>query len=390
MKKSGKLERILLRLQVLTLCGIPVAQILELTTLASALFTLTFLLTVGLWMGAVNRRLRHSNALVILILLLSALAVTGNALMTGTAVSPAYFKKLIMFWMTILLLGAMTEFSPSREDVRFTLNCSGVLSLFLVGMYLLRRPQMHLLNGIVTGYLTFHFTNPNLTAGFLGALCMLQLIHASWETGWKRWVHLFLGAGMLLFVIRTRARNGLLSVLFFLLFWLFGRRSRRLSGLAAAGITMLPLLFAVGYLLLVESAEAAELFSFLTSEGKDLDSRAGIWRFALEAVSASPILGDYSGISGGTGASQMHNSHLDILASYGGVVFLLVWLFLTAVLAGEQGTGRVHFLCQAALGAMLLSGTGEAMLFSGGMSIYIFAGLLRMLMNFDFEGTETA
>jgi len=34
---------------------------------------------------------------------------------------------------------------------------------------------------------------------------------------------------------------------------------------------------------------------------------------------------------------------------------------------------------------MLLSGLGEAILFSGGMGIYLYAGIFRVLANFDFE-----
>ena len=35
---------------------------------------------------------------------------------------------------------------------------------------------------------------------------------------------------------------------------------------------------------------------------------------------------------------------------------------------------------------LLLTGMGEAMLFSGGLGVYIFAGVLRMLANYDFAG----
>lgn len=388
-------EPLFIRLQILSLAGIMAIQALGNPAIASLLFTITFLLTLGLWLTTAAKRISSSNLLAISILAVSCISVCANALMTGTVVSFGYFKKVIMFWSTILLFGAMGEHQPRWEDVRFLFRWNTVLACFLIGMYLLRRDQMHLLNGMVTLYLTFRFTNPNLAAVFLSSVCMIELIQAAaMQRKMEKCFHMALAGCFLFFVFETRARNAQLALVFFWLMFLsvglFPRWRPEMRGWMTALITLFPLAFAMGYLLLVNTPAVQDMFSFLIGEGKDLDSRVDIWRFALQSFASSPLTGAYSQISGGTGASQLHNSHLDILASYGAPVFGLVMLLVFRTLYGKRRLrgGRIHFLCQIGFAAILLSGTGEAMLFSGGMGIYLFTGVLLMLANFDFDNGD--
>lgn len=376
-------DSLLLRLEFLAVWLLVAALVLGQNALASLLFTMTFFLTFGLWLVKAAERV---DGLAVAILLLSGLAVCGNALLSGTAVSFSYIRKLIMFWSTILLLSVVKDHQPEPREVRFLFRGNTLLACFLLGMYLVKGQALYRINGIITGYLTFGFTNPNLAAVFLSAICMVELIRAGTVRGKKKLAHLLLGAVLAFFVSETKARNAQVILVVFLAVSCLGRVStggfpgRRTPGLLAAA----PLLFALGYLLLVSADWVQSLFSFLAGEGKGLDSRVWIWKFALEAFLASPLLGAYSQISGGTGASQMHNSHLDILASYGVPTFLLVWQLLRRLLEGD-GKGGSAAVCRGAFFALLLSGLGEAILFSGGMGIYLYAGLLRLLANFDFE-----
>lgn len=384
------MDTLLVRLSVLALDGIVVTQVLSLTALASTLFTLTFALTVSLWLVTAVRRISSRNLLVLWLMLLSGFSVGLNALLTGTAVTPPYLKKLIMFWSTLLLLGAAAEYEPDRADVRFVLGCNTALAVFLTVLFLLRREQMFLINGLVTPYLTFRFTNPNLAAVFLSAVCILELIAAAADgTRRGQWGHILLAAVLGVFVGLTRARNARLLLGVFCLVYglmgLFPRWKPCLRRWMALLLSLGPLLFAAAYLLMIHSPGVREGLDFLAGEGKGLDSRVEIWRFALEAVHNTCFLGAYSQISGGTGASQMHNSHLDILASYGVVVLALVCVLLAWVLCDprHRQKRRLPFLCRMGFGAMVLSGLGEAMLFSGGMGVYLFAGIMLLLANYD-------
>lgn len=379
-------DRLLIRLQCLTLAGIIVMQALGKEAVASRLFTLTFVFTFALWLVRLAGGLSKQSLLAIMLLIASGISVSANALLSGTVVSFSYMKKLIMFWSTLVCFAAVCEYRPTEKDIRFVFQWNAFLACFLTAMYFAGKPQMYLLGGRVSAYLTFRFTNPNLAGVFLAAICMIEAIHAAAAEKYRTKLSHFLLAGMMaFFAFQTQSRNAQLLLLFFFLFFT-GKRSQ-MNGRMAAWIVMLPFLFALGYLLLVYTPAAQMLFSFLIGEGKDLDSRVKIWQFALNAFSASPFFGAYSEISGGTGTSQMHNSHLDILASYGAPVFGLFCVFLVSVLRdnGARKTGCLSSLCRIGFSALLLSGIGEAMLFSGGMGIYLFAGVLRMLANSDLE-----
>ncbi len=368
---------LLVRGLILTESCVVFAQVLGKSGIASLFFTLTFPLTGALWLVTAWKKLDLTNLLVLGILLVSGGCVAGNALGAGTAVFGGYFKKLIMFWCTLLLFGAMEAYVPEKEDVSMLVRCCRVLAVFLTGMYLFRREEMHLLNGIVTESLTFRFSNPNLTAVFLSALSMILWIRGAWEKGMARLLSAAMAGVLAVFVWETRARNGQLLLLFFGAFCLFRRlfpgSRAKFTGLAAA-----PLAFALVYLWLVPKFTELGWFSFLVGEGKGLDSRVEIWRFALKYVAASPLLGSYSQISQGSGASQMHNSHVDILASYGVLTLVLVCLFLWDLL-GKNDKTPWNRLSRDGFGALLLSGLGEAVLFSGGLGVYVFGGCLLML-----------
>lgn len=386
-----RLDGLLIRLIMLCLVGIVALQVLGKPELASVLFTLTFFLAAALWILEAAERMGDIKRLALWILLCSAGAVCCNALGTGTAVSGGYFKKLILFWTAVLCFSAVAEGKWDARTVGFLFRWNTALAFFLVGAFLLRREQMFRINGIVTVYLTFGFTNPNLAAAFLSAIGMMEWIR--WKMpGRRRWLHWLLGMALTFFVWQTRARNarlilgGFLAVLALLQYrpgW-----EPRLGKRGAAAVSWMPMMFAGAYLLLISVPLVQRLFSFLAGEGKGLDSRVEIWRFALEAVAEAPLTGAYSQISGGSGASQMHNSHLDLLASYGVPVLVLTCVFLARILCTEGKKGRLHFLCQTGFGAMLLSGLGEAMLFSGGMGICLYAGMLLVLAGFDFDGEE--
>ena len=381
-----QIERRLFGLQLAMLAGIIVFQALGQRDLAGKLFNVTFFLTFLLWMNRAAGRMDRKDGLVLAILALSGICVCVNGLLTGTAVSFSYFKKLMMFWTTLLFFTAMEDYEGGARAVERVFRWSDGLSVFLIAVFALRREEAQTLNGIVTMYLTFGFTNPNLTAVFLASLCMLELLQAA--RSWKGMLHLCLGGILAGFVYLTRARNAQLILVFFLVGLLAAKvlpeRSLRVSTTAAVVLTGAPLVFALGYLKLASSSWAEQTFSFLIGEGKGLDSRMDVWSLAVNAFRQSPLVGAYSQISGGTGASQMHNSHLDLLASYGVAVFVLTWLFLILQLRG--GGGRWSFCCRLCFASLLLAGLGEAMLFSGGMGVYLFGGIFLMLKKADLGG----
>lgn len=70
----------------------------------------------------------------------------------------------------------------------------------------------------------------------------------------------------------------------------------------------------------------------MSSEGKGIDSREKIWARAFAAFGNSPIFGAYSEIRGENGAYQMHNSHVDVLVSYGVLPFVIMVVILSKIM----------------------------------------------------------
>ena len=390
--KPERMDRLLLKMLYLDVAAIVAAQTLGLDALVSALFTLTFPLTVLLWLRSVREKLTVLDLLALLTVFLAAVSVLLDALGAGAVLTASYGKKLIMFAMTLLLFQAMYRFDGSADVAGLVKGLGDILTLWLLGMYLLQRERMFYIGGRLSGYLTFGFTNPNLAAMVLSCLYMLQGCRL-FETERKhRAVHLGLAAVLMFFLWQTRSRNCLLATAVFTGGWVLlafckGKRLR-IPGWLAATVSVLPGLFVVGYLGLVSMEDVPEFVTFFLGEGKRLDSRMAVWGPALEALRDSPIIGAYCRISGGAGSSQMHNSHLDIAASYGIPVLVLSCLLLGAYLyqGGREYPDRERFCAILAFGCCLLLGLGEAAVFSGGLGIYLFAGMFLLLA----KGEETA
>lgn len=390
--KPERVDSILLKLIYLDAAAVVVLQTLGLDALVSALFTLTFPLTVLLWLRSVREKLTVLDLLALLTVFLAAVSVLLDALGAGAVLTVSYGKKLVMFAMTLLLFQAMYRFDGSADVAGLVKGLGDILTLWFLGMYLLQRERMFYIGGRLSGYLTFGFTNPNLAAMVLSCLYMLQGCRLFGTERKRRAVHLGLAAVLMFFLWQTRSRNCLLAAAVFTVGWILLALSKgkdlRFPGWLAAVVSLLPGLFVAGYLGLVSMEEVPEFVTFFLGEGKRLDSRMAVWGPALEALRDSPIIGAYCRISGGAGSSQMHNSHLDIAASYGVPVLVLSCLLLGAYLyqGGREYPDRERFCATLAFGCCLLLGLGEAAVFSGGLGIYLFAGMFLLLA----KGEETA
>jgi O-antigen ligase len=167
------------------------------------------------------------------------------------------------------------------------------------------------------------------------------------------------------------------------------RRCSRLPGWFAALVAVLPIFFVLIYVAVIDSPIVQSLFAFMDSKGKELNTRLVVWLPALEKVLLSPVFGSYSQISQFSQEAehiQMHNSHLDVLASYGFPVLVLVCFLLYRLLRGEHTQPSRHETAlRLCFSGTLLVGIGEAALFSGGLGIYIFAGIFLLLCNRESE-----
>lgn len=390
-----KLDTNLFKALYLITAGIVVTQVLDLDSLTSMLFMLTFPITVLLWLRSVRKTLTGTDILMLAAAILASVNVLLDISISNADVSFDYIKKLIMFIMSLLFLQTANRVHVGNEFVSFINRLVDFLTVFLIIMYFLDYTQMHLLNGYVTVYLTFRFTNPNLTALFMTCLYMLEVYRLFTPERWYwKLLHVLMAVFLAVFVWQTQSRNCLLVLVLFTAAsaWLIfrGRRNLKIGKLWAALIAAFPVLFMAAYMLVVNTAWAQKLFAFLVGEGKKLNSRVKIWTPALETLRESPLIGSYCGVSDGTGISQLHNSHLDIAASYGILVLVLVLILLTRYLHqnGKVYRNKSSYLYMLSFACTILLGMGEAALFSGGLAIYVFIGSFLLLANRELPWKE--
>lgn len=381
-----KIDMLLYKALYLVVFGIVITQTLVMENITSMLFLMTFPLTVFIWIRSVRKTVSQNDLLVLGAIVLAATNVLLNAGLTNTALDFSYLKKLIMFSMTLLFFQAAYRFRANEELTRFINGIVDMLSVFLIVMYFWQTSQMHMLNNRVTVYLTFRFTNPNLTALFITCLFMLKIYRLFSPAKWYIKICHTVEALLLgWFVVETQSRNSLLILLVFtavsgiLIFR--SKRSLLIGKGWACAIVLAPAVFLVAYMTLITSQWVQELFSFIVDVGKGLDSRMDIWGPGITALAQSPIIGAYSQISHGKGNAQMHNTHLDIAASYGIVVLILVCILLVKYLhqRGRRYANKAEYIYILGFGCATLLGIGEAAVFSGGLAIYVFAGAFLLL-----------
>ena len=368
-----KVDRALLKALAALAAGMAVLQVFGQDSLTSVLFYLIFPLTVALWLRAVRKSVTGNDILVALTAVLALICVLMDCAISRGQLSFDYLKKGIMLAMTLLFFQAASRMRADAGTVYFVHLVADLLTVAFAVTFLLRREQMYLFNGVASDYLTFGFSNPNLATLFLTMLYMLRLCRMISDGKWRHGI--WAAALLLYFVVETGSRNALLTVAVFtvLVFCLRKKEKLHLGGVAAGLLAWIPIVFAAIYMILIRTDWFQSIFVFLSGEGKGLDSREEIWKRAWEAIVRSPLIGAYYAISDGAGVSQMHNSHLDIAASYGVAVLALVCVLLRRWLE----SGRNCYILGFA-GALLL-GLGEAAVFSGGLGIYIFAGIFLLL-----------
>lgn len=385
-----KLDSNLVKLLLIIEAGIIVTQTMNLDDATSMLFLLTFPLTVFLWIRSVRQKMVGQDLLVLLTAMVAVINVLLDLIVSNGRFSFDYIKKLVMFIMTLLFLQTAYRMHINQELIRFINRLADILTTFLIAMYFTANSEMHIINGYVTGYLTFRFSNPNTTGLFLTCLYMLEMYRLFARERWYvKLIHIIMAAFLAWFIVETQSRNCMLALAAFTAacFWLEFRSRRRLriTRFWSVIIAWFPVLFVVAYMLLVYTPWVQNLFSFLVDVGKGLDSRMRIWMGAVESITNSPLIGSYYAISEGTGTAQLHNSHLDIAASYGIPVLVSVAFLLTQYLhqKGRYYADKESFSYILSFACAILLGLGEAALFSGGLGIYIFVGLFLMLSNRD-------
>lgn len=383
-KKQGTL---LLKTIYAMIAVVIFAQSLGIPTVSSVAFYCIMLLSVAFWFFQAQKKLTKPELLTIFVVMLACVNVLVDGLLHMELLEGADFVKIASFVLALLYFSALSQYRANRKLVEYLFRLNTLIALYCLAICLVNWRQMHLYNNIDSRYLTLRFSNPNLTAIFLLCCTLMELIRTNQLVKKKKKVfHLALSCGMIFLLWQTRSRNCLIALMAFLVvfLWLrfFSRKKQpRMSGPVIACVVLGPLVLAIVYMLVVYSPGFNQLFSFLLSDGKRLDSRYTIWQYAWSVFFKSPLIGSFSQVLHGTSQFHMHNSHLDILASYGLPILALFCLLEYRLLATARNgaTTRTAQLAVWAFGALMLTGMGEVAIFSGGLGIYAYVGIFLLV-----------
>lgn len=366
-------------------------QMLNVHSLTSLFLYPTLLLTVGLWGIQLSKSIDKTDIIIMLIIVISFVNVLINGILNEAVISISYIKKTLLFDIVCIYLQVMNRKRCNLEDklyIYFTFD--SISFLFLVAYFLQGRFK-YFINGKISNYLSFLFSNPNLVAMILLGLFIFQTINLLKETNKNQRIYRGIMSFLLfLFIMETKARNTQLVMIGYLIVYSvinFTDIKFKFDKWLSLGVAIFPLIFFSIYMLVIDSPIIKGLFGFMEDVGKGLNSRLKIWVPGFEGFIQSPIIGNYYGISNGTGASHLHNSHLDIMASFGIIVLILVciYLYLLVWQKGRRYSSRENQSYMLGFCSMLLLGMGETGLFSGALATFVLMSSFLVLSHEGFR-----
>lgn len=335
----------------------------------SRLFSLTFvILAINFIVVLINRQNKSELFLLLCLLLLGLISV----LLGARTITFEYLKKYLIFSSTPILFYVISNTKFNKSIMSFIYFIVFIESLLFI-FYYFYNPSYYA-NG-----LTLNFSNPNALAMWLmHPVLFLAIFTYFFRNSFVRIINMVMIAFLLQMIIETRTRSVFIALLAFVILFLL----IQFNGNIKIGTPMIiffalyPLGFAFVYLTIVYSPWIQNLFGFLVSTGKNLDSRVAIWNQALHMLKNSILFGNYYDISiSGLTWSQLHNSHLDILATFGIFVFSLFFVLILTVIKkiAIGAKSRIQKTAIMAFFAVLVMSSAEAALVSGSMGLYVFS-----------------
>lgn len=388
MKKTREIQlnfSFFIQAEIIIVALIVISTILGQKTIVSLGVTLGFLVSLGYTMLRIRRK-NFDGTIILLIILASINVILNGLVSTEAQLGFGYFKKLFMFIAFVLMLYYAQEDQVSNETRQVLLKIPCLCTVLLVLSYFMGNSVQY------GGGITLGFSNPNFTGMWLLHLLiyMFLLVVSSESKAGMRFVGvLFIGA-IIWLIILTKARSCYVGLVTFVILCVLGfllKPVRILKQQMLLVIVVLPIILVFIYQYLLNSAWFLDIFSFMVSEGKGLDARLKVWQPALEIFQKNFILGDYCGVSSGTGMSQLHNTHLDVMCSYGIIPLILFMkqLFVVGKKTTISCTSYFNYCAMCGYLAIIITGGFEAAVVSGSMGMNTLTIGLIILANYKGE-----
>lgn len=384
MRNDSKIISNMFTLLIMISCAIAFFTVIKQYNVVSLLFAISFV--VIFCRIFMLYKSCSMNIAFILLIGVTVVNVIINCLVNDGEFSVMYMRKLVMFLCFCFLqyYAAFSEYKFSPRTICLIEKIPVLVGVFFVVSYYLFGNTERIAGGIILG-----FSNPNFTGMWLFHFFLYGFYFMYNNLKKNKWCLLYIPfiVAIINLIIESLTRSCLISILIFavLIFWT-GILKRKINKIILFVIVFFPIIYMIIYMNVVNSEWFENMFSFVISEGKSLKSRLYIWSRSLKIFYKSPILGDYFGISSGTGQSQLHNTHLDILCSYGIVTLVLyIKLLFDVILKTYDNVKNIsNNILFCAFCATIIQGSFEAAIVSGSMGLnYLTIGFLVLINRKD-------
>ena len=364
--------------------GIVFSTVKEQPSLTSHLITVTFIYTLFLYIKEYSSNRSFSFNLIVIA---SAFLLFLNVSVSGFG-DFNYYKKAIMYISTLMLMVYSFNVHINPKTIVFAI----IINAFIGIVYLTTYQQgFTLFEGEML--LTLNFSNPNMAGLFILNTILYLLLSFSTLCKPRKFIPTLVLSALLIpllislcrILTLTGCRSAMIALLFFIFFIvmdiIFGRRFR-LKKWMMAFIAVAPFVFVFVYVIYASSITFDVSFG-IENAGKTAVTRLAIWKPIIDNFFHYFTFGDYYGISNGTGMSQLHNTHLDIFASYGMLPLILYILLVVKILwqSYKRANTRFHRASVYAFIACMVTGTFEAGFVAGSGGLFILTNGFILLAN---------
>jgi len=348
---------------LLSVFGIVLFTITKQSGLVSLLFYGTFLL---LLLGIVQQVVNTSRISFLYLLGIACIFFAFIHVYAQTQdLSFEHFKKLIIFFCSVLFIPFVHKISVDKRVVDWILIINIFIGLLYVLFYALG------VRDTIGGGLTFGFPNPNQTGMFIAHSVLYSLLSfVYFEKYLVKGLLLLLSVALIVLDYLTLARSSLIAIAFFcipLVLVVFFKKRYVPGRLVSFLLLISPLLIAGVYMWMADNDLLSWLDFMSLSEGKTGTTRVGIWTDAFQIIKEHFWFGKY------TGMDQLHNTHLDTLATYGFLPFVFFMALLTV--GARSLLHKEHSLFSSlalwAFYAVIVMGAFEGSLVTGGVGLHI-------------------
>lgn len=366
--------------------GIVFATVNGMHGIVSLLHSCTFLLTVLAYIRAFNRIPLAMHGLI----LITLITVLINSTLSGIG-DLNYYRKVIIFITSILWLVSCASTSISRQ----TMKCLLLANILISILYILFADKGLTFN-VYSTLLTYNFSNPNLAGMFIANsilyLCLTyiatpHIIHKKLLVRISKYSIIAIIAAVISYLFLTGNRSSVMVIILFgvllLIDYIF-KGKRWLNKWGCLFIAMAPIIFVFIYANFATEVTTDVSFG-MDVEGKTATSRNSVWNPILNNLFHYFWYGDYFGLGGYSGMSQMHNTHMDVFASYGIIPLILFITILYKVLcisAYRSHTRLQRYALYAFIGTFA-NHCFEAAFVSGSEGLYIFTGGFLLFTNYN-------